>query len=840
METHPSSIEEKLGFDVLRARLRGTVRSPLGEDRLRRMRTAEDVGRLREALARVAEYAEAQRYDEAVPLHHVLDVREALRRAAPEEAYLDPEDLHALRLVLLTLRRTKGYFEERRADYPHVAEHVARITPLKPLEEHVAGLLGENARLRDDASAELARIRQAITERERELRRTLQQALRAAVGKGYATEEQPTLRGGRMVLPVRAEAKRKVEGFVHDTSATGQTVYIEPAACLALNNAVRELQAEERREIERILRAATARVRQALGPLRTNVHVLGQLDLLQAKARLTNDLEAVVPDTVAGEGALDLRGARNPVLLLHFRHVAEQGGPERSVVPLDLTLEAGARTLVITGPNAGGKTVAMKTVGLLALMLAYGLPLPVAPHTRFDLFEQLIADIGDEQSIEEDLSTFSSHVANLRHMLEEAHPRTLVLIDEAGTGTDPEEGGALAQAVLERLTERGARTIATTHHGTLKAYAHEAEHVANGSMEFDQATLRPTYRFRMGVPGSSYAFEIAERMGLAPHVLARARAIAGQEKTRLEDLIATFEERTQAPQDELEAAREAERAAAHQRDTYEQRARKIKKEEEKIRQQALEEAERIVQGANARIERTIREIKEAEAEREATRQSREEFEDYREDLRAEAEPSARSEAGEHKQDEHVPAERPQAASAEARAAGDGLSNTEHVPRPGAPLAAGDQVVLDDGATTMEVEAVEGDEAVVTAGAMRLRVRCERLTRVGGRRAQQALVGRIERSGGNQGGGAAGVPALSARDRIDLRGQHVQEAQQAVERLVDEAVAAGLRRVEILHGKGTGALRETIHAYLATRPDVAAFDEAPWDQGGAGVTVVTLA
>lgn len=828
MKTHPAALEEKLGFDVLRAWLRERVLSPLGADRLASMRTADDLGWLQGELARVAEWAEAQRFDEVVPLNHVLDVREALRRAAPQDAYLDPEDLHALRLVLLTLRRVRRYFEKRADDYPRLAERVRRVTPLQALEDHVAGILGENAQIRDDASAELARIRQAITDRERELRRTLQGALREATRQGYATEEQPTIRGGRMVLPIRAEAKRKVEGFVHDTSATGQTVYIEPAACLDLNNAIRELQAAERREIERILRVATGRVREVLDPLRANVRALAEMDLLQAKARLTNEVDAVVP-AVRDEGEIVLKEARNPVLQLHFGRPAARDEDPREVVPLDLSLGAEARTLVITGPNAGGKTVAMKTVGLLALMLAYGLPLPAAPGTRFDLFEQLIVDIGDEQSIEEDLSTFSSHIANLRHMVREAHPRTLVLIDEAGTGTDPEEGGALAQAVLERLTERGARTIATTHHGTLKAYAHETDGVVNGSMEFDQETLRPTYHFREGIPGSSYAFEIADRMGLAEGVLERSRTIAGKEKTRLADLIATFEQRTQALQQQLDEARQAEREAAHQRDTYERRAAKQKKEAGRIRQQALEEAERIVQGANARIERTIREIKEAEAEREATRTAREAFEEYRGTLK----------------DESVEAERREPEDAEARkvaagggedaqpAAGDGAASPDR--QPGAPIAEGDRVVLDDGATPMDVEEVEGDEAVVTAGAMRLRVDLDRLTRVGGRRSQQVTVGRVQDSSGS-----ADLPALSARDRIDLRGWRVQEARKAVERLLDEAVAAGAHRVEILHGKGTGALRETIQEYLGTRPDVASYEEAPWDQGGAGVTLVTLA
>lgn len=815
MKTHPASIEEKLGFDVLRARLQDYVHGALGRDRLDKMRPARSLEETRMRLERVTELRTAFSYDEPVPLSHYLDVREALRRAAPEGAHIDPEDLHALRLVLVTLRRTKRYFESRSEDYPRLAALVEGIAPLKELEEHVRRILDEEGRLRDDASQELLRIRERIRQKQNALRETLMRELRKAQRQGYATEEQPTLRGGRQVIPVRAEAKRKVEGFVHDTSSTGQTVYIEPAACLDLNNEVRELQSQERREVERILREATAHVRRHLDALRGNVHVLARFDLLQAKARLTDRLDAHMPE-LGDEGRIEIREGRNPVLQLHFDALQRKDEEERDVVPLDLELGGDYRTLVITGPNAGGKTVAMKTVGLFALMLAYGLPLPVAPHSHFSFFEELIVDIGDEQSIEEDLSTFSSHVSNLRYMLKAAGPRSLVLIDEAGTGTDPAEGGALAQAILERLTEKGARTIATTHHGTLKVYAHETEHVENGSMEFDQETLRPTYRFQAGVPGSSYAFEIAERIGLSRSILERARALAGEQKSALEDLIATFEARNQELQRRLDEARRASKEAEKERDRYEGKVRRLEKERDEIRQQALEEAERIVQGANALIERTIREIKEAQAEKEATREAREAFEEYREDV------ERRRERAEEEEAPFPPSEKaPEAPSPDE-------------PVPSGPIEEGDRVVVDSGSTAAEVMEIEDGEAVVTLGSMRMRVALDRLTKVGKRREPEPSV-RYTQVEGEE----TGLSSLSAQSRIDLRGYRVEEALQEVEQFLDEAVAAGLRSVEILHGKGTGALRSAIHEYLADRSEVARSEEAPLEQGGAGVTHVEL-
>ncbi len=826
MQTYPDELEEKLGFDVIRGRLEGKVKSPIGEERLDGMKPARTLGWLRAELTRVEELQAAFQYDDAVPLSNLYDLRDVLRRAAPEEAFVDPEDLKAVRLTLITLRRLKSYFERRDRDYPELAAAVERITPLPDLEEHVASILNEDGSIRDDASPELQRLRSEIRQKENQLRDTLDEALRDAIREGYATEEQPTIRGGRMVIPVRAEAKGKVEGFVHDTSASGQTVYIEPAACLQLNNEVRELKSAEQREIERILREVTAHLRRETDAMEGNLQALGQFDLLQAKARLANRLDAVVPK-LNEEGIIDLHAGRNPVLELHFqslddeeetegRSTGEESIPPREVVPLDMAIGDDFRTLVITGPNAGGKTVSMKTVGLFSLMLAYGVPIPVAPHSSFPLFDQIMADIGDEQSIEEDLSTFSSHVSNLRHMLVEAGPNTLVLIDEAGTGTDPDEGGALAQAVLERLTAAGARTIATTHHGTLKVYAHETEGVENGSMEFDQETLRPTYRYQEGVPGSSYAFEIAQRMGLEEGLLERARTLAGEQKTAMENLIATFEKRTQELEDELYEARKAREKAEAEQQRHEEKRRKLEKERESFRQQALEEAERIVEDANARIEQTIKEIKEAQAESEATKEAREKLEGYKENLEEEREAA------------DVAASAPDESGPEPEAS-EGTSG--HSDRQSdAPIREGDQVVVDDGSTEMEVQEIEDGEAEVIMGSMHMRVDLDRLTKVGGPKEEEPQ---------RQVAGDQTMAALQASPSIDVRGQRVAEARQDVQHFLDDAIAAGLDRVEILHGKGTGALREALHDLLAQRSDVTDYRKAPIEEGGAGVTKADL-
>jgi len=807
MKRYPVSAEEKLGFDVIRAELERYVIGALGQRRLARMIPSNQLTWVRNELGRVAELQDAFRFDDSVPLEPILDLDDVLRRAAPEGSCVSTDDLLAVLLVSTTARRLNDYIMERADKYPLMARCLKPVTSIPKLEREIATVVDEDGRLRDDATPELRSIRRLIGRRQAQLRESVQRALRDAIGRGFATEEQPTIRDGRMVIPVRAEARRKVQGFVHDTSATGQTVYIEPAESLDLNNEVRALEGEERREIERILRLATGKVRHYLSVLRANQDVLADIDLLQAKARLGNVLDAFVPE-LNEEGDIDVRNGRNPVLILHFSRHQEKGSA-RAVVPLSLAIGEEYRTLVITGPNAGGKSVAMKTIGLFALMIAYGIPLPVAPGSGFALFGHLIVDIGDEQSIEEDLSTFSSHVANLKYMLSNAVANTLVLIDEAGTGTDPAEGGALSQAVLEFLTRSGARTIATTHHGTLKVFAHETESVENGSMQFDQDTLTPTYVFQSGIPGSSYAFEIAERIGLESDILGRARALVGEKKTAVEELIATFEARNQALQERLtDVENERDKARAEKRQ-YEKRRDSLRENTDAIRHQAMVEADRILQGANARIEKTIREIRETGAEPDTTREARDEVTKLKQEV------LSRKEKVERRQLARKRRKKPTGVRA------------FH-----GPLSVGDQVVLDGGGTAAEILEISEKEGVVAVGSMRMRVKLTRLTKIGGPRNQRVAVRQIAQD-------PSGIASASARRHIDLRGKRVDEAIGEVMRLIDEALPTGIGQVEILHGKGTGALRRAIHDYLDSRDDITGYDVAPWNQGGTGVTLVNL-
>ena len=823
VQLYPPDAARRLGFDTLRDRLTGLTRTPYGRDRLGALAPSADLDLVRGRLARAGEATALVQAGETPPVGEVDRIERVLKRAQPKDSALDGDALLAVARVLEVGRRLHDSVHRRRADAPGLWAVAGRIAVVKALEDRIASTVGDDGRVRDDASPELLRLSRELAALQGRVRSTVQAALRDAAAQGFAADDQPTVRGGRAVIPVRAEAKRKVEGFVHDVSSTGQTVYIEPASVLDLNNEIRETELARGREVQRVLQLVTGHVRHHRRDIERTVDAVGHLDALVAVGRFAAEIGALVPEVGAG-GPLRLVGARHPVLQLRVAQADRQPGARgavpasavpASVVPLDLVLGgAEARTLVITGPNAGGKSVAMKTVGLLSLMASHGLPVPADPGTRVPLVTALFVDLGDQQSIQDDLSTFTSHLTNVRRMLEDADDRSLCLIDEAGTGTDPAEGGALAEAVLSRLTKRGAMTVVTTHIGALKAFAHDTDGVENGSMEFDRAALAPTYRFRAGVPGSSYAFEIADRVGLSGPVVRDARGLVGEGKGRLEDLIAEFEARTS------EAARRAAEAEARLRDAektqrdYEGRLDRLRADADHRRAQALAQAEAILAEANATVENTVRQIKEAEAERGATQQAREKLDEAR----------ARVERRRRKTDRKVTARKGAPPAAAAAAPG--------------PIAVGDHVRLDADGPVGEVLELDGAEAVLALGALTSRVKTRRLTKVGGPQSRGRVpVVPLKKRGR---GAPQTATVRSAAVRIDLRGARVDEALSRVQGFVDDAVVAGAPTVEILHGKGTGALRAAIHRQLAGRPDVAGFDIAPFDRGGDGVTVVELA
>ncbi len=770
----------KLEFDKILDRLQQFVASEPARELASRLTPLTNAGRIREELQRVSEAKELLIAEGGAPLEGIKDVVPALKRAGVENHVLNSRELLNIASTLRASRTLASYIGKRRRNYPLLGDLAAALFSDKVVEYNIAECIDEDGHLRDSASKELRRIREELISTSEALRKRLASILKRVSEKDFLQEEIVTTRDGRMVVPVKIEHKNHVPGFIHSSSASGATVFIEPAETLDLNNALTELQLSEQREIARILSELTDQVREIRHQLEPTLVTLSLLDLIFGKAKYSIEIIGN-PPSVSENPGIRLVQARHPVLLQ--RHRREE------VIPLDLELGGDLRTLVITGPNAGGKSVAMKTIGLLALCAQSGLHIPAAPDSELGVFDSIFVDIGDEQSIENDLSTYSSHLLRMRDILNGANARSLILIDEIGAGTDPAEGGALAAAILTELTSRGSTTIATTHHGMLKAFAHETEGVSNASMEFDQATLKPTYQFRFGIPGSSYALELARRLELQLSVVDQARMFVGDEKVKLETLLSELERQTQEYRQQLQQVSVERNRLNSQVVFYDQKMKDLRKELQAIRQKAIDEAKEILKSSQALVEKAVREIRESSAEKSIVQAARVEIDKMKERIR-------------------------------------GLEVEEE---PTAPqiFAVGDMVKVKDTSQQGELIELKSPFATVLVGIARLKVRLESLQRITSPKPESA------------GGFTSSLYTPEGKTEIDLRGLLGDEAITQVERFLDDAVVGGLHRVDIIHGKGTGALRKKIAEFLRTYPHVHSFRLGEWNEGGTGVTVVEL-
>lgn len=779
MLSSAESVVTKLEFDKVLHRIQSLASSEPGKELALLIRPLHSKQEVAAELARVTEAKELVIAEGYIPLDGIKNILESLKRASVANQFLSILDLLDVASTLKASRAMNTFLSKHRKECPSLEVYISRLLSEKVVEYNITQALDPQGFVKDSASKELRTIRQDIVHAGEHLRKRLSSILRQISDQEFLQEEIITTRDGRLVIPVKVEHKNHVSGFIHSSSASGATVFIEPAETLDLNNGLRELHLREEREIQRILLDLTLQVREIAEPLEFSVHALEELDLIFAKAKYSIEILGTAP-ILTDKKRIKLVQARHPVLLQ--RHTRQE------VMPLDLELGDDTTTLIITGPNAGGKTVALKTVGLLALCVKAGLHIPAAEESEMCVFDEVFADIGDDQSIEQDLSTFSSHLMQLGHILSRANESSLVLVDEIGAGTDPAEGGALAAATLQELTRRKAITIATTHHGMLKVFAHETPGMANGSMEFDQETLRPTYRFRFGIPGSSFALELAERLGIDKTILDNARKELGEGKAKLESLIADLEKQSQLLSGQLNDA-------AHERDrlqslvgAYDQKMAELKKELAAIKRKAVEEARQLVQDARATIEHTVKEIRENAATKEIVKSAKE---------------GMRNLAGRF---EEMTA---------------GLSEHEELR-----LAVGDTVKIKGANEIGEIVELQGNSAFVLRGQTRIKANVLDLVK------QQ----KPERSDFAY---SSPVEIQGVKNEIDLRGLMGDEAINEVERFLDNAYVAGLGRVDIIHGKGTGALRKRIGDFLKEYPKAKSFRLGEWNEGGTGVTVVEL-
>jgi len=798
MKLFPQESSSKLGLDSIFNWLLGHVQGDASLQSASDLSSFPSLTALHRELRCVDELHQCIRFDDPIGFGEFGDVRQALVRASLQGAALDAFELREVARVVELGLLVKTYFSVRREKYPTIYAQVSPVAISANIYESIYAAVDEQGEFQDSASPDLKRIRRELVGARNRVREAAMRALAHASAQGYAAEDQPTIRGGRIVIPIRAEAKRKISGFVHDVSASGQTVYIEPESALLGNNDVRELEAEEVREILAIRTRLTDRIRNSLPEIKTAFSGLTQFDVQFAKAKLARLLGGVVPE-VGDSGVIQIIDGRNPALVLHFK---EQGS-SRKVVPFSLGLNEDQIILIISGPNAGGKSVTMKAVGLMAVMVAHGIPIPVDEKSRFDLFDAVFVDMGDEQSISDDLSTFTSHLSNLSRILNEATSSSLALIDEAGTGTDPEAGGVLARATLEQLLENRVRTVVTTHYGPLKIFAHETEGVQNGSMTFDQVELRPTYEFVAGVPGSSYAAEIAERVGLMPTVIERAKELMGQKTSSAESLIADLMSRNATLRDKISEYDLLQAELVGDKKAIRNRLAQLQAEKEAIRAEALNKASEIVQNANRAVEKAVRDIREADASKEVVASARTEIEAEKTRLVKEISRSVRKNRSRGKESREG-----------------GIDKT--------PIRVGDRVKMDDAQTVGEVVGLEKKSALVAFGSVQLKVKLDRLVRVGGKLKQEVRVKQQSSESGM-------LSVHSVKTRLDIRGKRVDEAMSEIVPFIDRGIGSGVSRVEVLHGKGTGALRQLLHDYLASAPGISRYEEAPIMEGGAGVT-----
>ena len=775
-----STAIRKLEFDKVLDRLQQLVASGPARELAAHLTPMTDPQLIELELQRVSEAKELLIVEGAVPLDGIKDILPALKRASIENHVLNSRELLEIASTLRASRTLASFITKRQKNYPQLAKSLAQLYSDKVIEYNILECIDEEGGIRDSASRELLRIRHEMISTADTLRKRLASILKRVSAKDLLQEEIVTTRDGRMVVPVKTEYKKQVPGFIHSSSASGATVFIEPAETLDLNNALTELQLSEQREIANILANLTLQVRVIQPHLEPMLAALSTLDLVFAKAKYSIEILGN-PPRMRSEMLVRFYQARHPVLLL--RHRREE------VVPLDIEMGNSVRTLIISGPNAGGKSVAMKCVGLLSLCAQSGLHIPAAPESELGVFESIFVDIGDEQSIEDDLSSYSSHLLRMRDVLVGANPHSLVLLDEIGAGTDPAEGGALAASILTELTQRGAMTIATTHHGMLKAFAHETPYVSNASMELDQETLKPTYRFRVGVPGSSYALELAKRLDLPLTVVNRARTLVGDEKIRLENLLTELERQTQEYRLQIQDVSVERERLNSLVQVYEQKTKDLREELKVIRKKAVEEAKEIVHGAQALIERSVKEIRESSAEKKSVQSARENIQEF------------------HKKIQEM-------------TVAEELAST-------ATFKIGDTVRVKDSSQEGELVELKPPLATVLFGNAKLKVRLETLVKVKGR---NGFTGKSV---------ASPLYTPEGKTEIDLRGLLGDEAIPQVERFLDDALVAGLHRVDIIHGKGTGALRKRIGEFLKTYPHVKLFRLGEWNEGGAGVTVVEL-
>lgn len=852
--TYPQNYEQKIGFNEIRQLLRANCMSTLGKEKVDKIEFSTDATAINRQMQEIREFRRLQSEDDSFPLHNFFDVRESVARLRLEGTYIDEDEMWDLNRSLRTiidivryLNRTgdedgnEGDEEDGRAvTYPYPALHALTedIMTFPNIAQRIEQILDKWGKMRDDASPTLHDIRRQLASTEGSISRTLYNILRSAQSEGLVEKDvTPTLRDGRLVIPVAPGMKRKIKGIVHDESASGKTVFIEPTEVVEANNRIRELEADERREVIRILKDFANMVRPNIKEIVDSYRLLANIDLIRSKALLAETTSATEP-RVEDKPHIDWIQAKHPLLALQL---AKQ---QKKIVPLDITLTNDKRILVISGPNAGGKSVCLKTVGLLQYMLQCGLPIPVSERSKTGIFENIMIDIGDEQSIADDLSTYSGHLTNMKNMIRQSNDHTLLLIDEFGTGTEPQIGGAIAESVLKQFCKREAYGVITTHYQNLKYFADNNPGVANGAMLYDRHEMKALFQLAIGQPGSSFAIEIARKTGLPEEVIKDASEIVGSEYIQSDKYLQDIVRDKRYWENKRQNVHQQEKQLKQKIDKYDSELTEIAKLRNEVLRKAKEQAEELLRESNKKIENTIREIKEAQAHKEETKRIREELNAFKQvvdeiDATDNDEMIARKMRQIQERKERK--EKRKKEKQENQTAGNGNQPTTRQEEKGgknAPaLKVGDTVRIKGLKSVGVIESIDGKNSTVIFGDMRTKMRTDRLERAEKPKKDDApsaytAASRMTRD-------TIDSRKLNFKQDIDVRGMRANEALNAVMYFIDDAILVGMPRVRILHGTGTGALRITIREYLSTVPNVTGFRDEHVQFGGAGITVVDL-
>ena len=846
---YPNTFENKIGFNEIRTLLRERCLSSLGKEEIDKIAFMDDMNTINTQLARVREFRKLQEEAEDFPISYFFDVRQSVARLRLEGTHLEEDELFDLRRSMGTICDIVAYLNRCDEDeasisqdgwkhepvypYPALHELADGVMTYPQILQRIDQILDKFGKIRDTASPELNNIRRELAKTEGSISRTLYSILRSAQSEGLIEKDvTPAMRDGRLVIPIVPTMKRKIKGIVHDESASGKTLFVEPTEVVEANNRVRELEAEERREIIRILNEIAKTIRPHVPQILASYKLLAQIDMIRAKAELAKLIGGIEPE-VGKYPLIDWIEATHPLLRLSLE---KQG---KKVVPLEIMLTRNKRMLIISGPNAGGKSVCLKTVGLLQYMLQCGLSIPMSERSKAGIFQNILIDIGDEQSIEDDLSTYSSHLTNMKNMMKSANDRTLILIDEFGTGTEPQIGGAIAEAVLKQFCIKKAYGVITTHYQNLKHFADSHEGVVNGAMLYDRHQMQALFQLQIGQPGSSFAIEIARKIGLPEQVIHDASEIVGSDYIQSDKYL----------QDIVRDKRywESKRQTIHQREKqmeqtiskYESELTDLEKSRKEVLAKAKERAEELFKESNKKIENVIREIREKQAEKEETKKLRDSLKDFKEgiadiDKQTEDDKIARKMAQilRRKDNKNKRKKEKEEKATDATS----LQNSTITQTQNSKFKEGDTVRIKGTTTVGTIESIQDKNVVVIFGGLRSTTAIKKIEHATPPKKEEP---RPYMTVGKQTRETIDSKKLNFKQDLDVRGMRGEEALNAVMYFIDDATLVGMSRVRILHGTGTGILRQLIRQYLATVPAVTSYKDEHVQFGGAGITVVDL-